>query len=539
MSASQITPRSQAALDAVLDIELLAFERVMASVWLVLMVVGVFAGLVVAVTTTWWLGVVCSALCGVYLASFVPIWYGLRKGRPRHGLRVANDVLEATIPWTFMVGLVLTEGGAYALGSWVPPMLFSLLLLSHVVRMRERTPWILGVVGSATFLGLYLFVVRDRIAEAFTPHVLFQWKMQLIRSFTLAFAGVVAAVAVRYMRRVIGRADRHLRERELFGKYRLLSRIAVGGMAEVYEAVYAPEGGFERRVAVKRIHPHLAEQPRFVALFRTEAEIGSRLAHPSIVQVFDFGSREDSYFLAMEYVDGITLARLLAWCSRAGRALPEPVVGAVLRAILEGLHHAHAVARGPDGELLRVLHRDLCPQNVLLSRNGEVKISDFGVARALRDADASHTQTVVGHLGYMAPEQARAEPIDHRVDLFSAGVIGWELLVRRRLFKRSSQATTLDALLNLRVPPPSTLRPDLHPGWDAFLARALCRDPDGRPASAREMLAELDRVPTARADDDVRRLARLVREHEEAGADPSPDDVPTQLDEREARSGTG
>ncbi|MEC7523269.1 MAG: serine/threonine-protein kinase [Myxococcota bacterium] len=529
MSASQTTPRSRAALEAALDLEVLVFERVMATVWLFFMACGVIASAVLAFTTSLWLGLGCSALSAAYLLWYLPLWLRLTRGPPSRPIRAAADVVEATIPWSFMAVLVFTEGGEYALGSWVPPMLFTLLLLSHVVRLRERSPYVIGLTGALAFGVIYAFLARDRIASGFETHVLFQANMQLTRGFSLVLAGVTAAVAARYMRRVIGRADRVLRERELFGKYRLLSRIAVGGMAEVYEAVYAPEGGFERPVAVKRIHAHLAEQPRFVQLFRQEAQIGSRLAHPSIVQVLDFGSREGAYFLAMEFVDGITMARLLSRCRAAGREIPEPVVGTMLRALLEGLHHAHEVARGPDGELLRVLHRDLCPQNVLLSRNGEVKITDFGVARALRDADSSHTQTVVGHSGYMAPEQARAQPLDHRADLFSVGVIAWELLVRRRLFGRTTQAATVEALLNLEVVPPSVHRRELPEGWDAFVLRALDRDPDARFPTARHMLAALDRIPSSRSEDGIRRLAALVRELGEA-PDEIADEAPTQVE---------
>ncbi|MEQ8457358.1 MAG: serine/threonine-protein kinase [Sandaracinaceae bacterium] len=535
MSASQVTPRSRAALDAALDVEILAFERVMATVWLFFLLCGVVASAIIALTTSLWLGLGCSALSAAYLLWYVPVWFRLTRGPQPGWLRTANDVVEATIPWGFMAVLVFTEGGEYALGSWVPPMLFTLLLLSHVVRLRDRSPLIVGVSGAVIFAGIYVFLARGRIAAGFEGHVLFQANMQLTRGVSLLLAGVVASVAARYMRRVIGRADRVLRERELFGKYRLLSRIAVGGMAEVFEAVYAPEGGFERPVAVKRIHAHLAQQERFVQLFRQEAEIGSRLAHPSIVQVLDFGSREDSYFLAMEFVDGITMARLLSRTRADGVEIPEPVMGAMLRALLEGLHHAHEVARGADGELLRVLHRDLCPQNVLLSRNGEIKITDFGVARALRDADASHTQTVVGHSGYMAPEQARAQPLDHRADLFSVGVIAWELATRRRLFGRKTQAATVEALLNLELVAPSTLRPGLSAGWDDFVLRALSRDREGRPASARHMLAELDRIPSSRSDGAIRRLAQLVRQLGDA-ADEVQDEAPTEVELPRARA---
>jgi serine/threonine-protein kinase len=287
----------------------------------------------------------------------------------------------------------------------------------------------------------------------------------------------------------------------LFGKYRIVRQIASGGMGMVHEALYCPEGGFERPVAIKRIHPHLAEQDDLVQQFRREAQLSARLVHPNIVQVFDFGRVSDTYFLAMEFVEGMTLLTFMKRHRAHKSAMPAPVVAHIVRQVLHGLAFSHEDARGADGAPLRVIHRDLSPANVLLSSTGAVKISDFGLARALRDAVSTKTLTVAGHVGYMAPEQARGESFDARCDLFGLGVILWEMLAGTRLFLRDTQATTLLALVSDPVVPITSLRSDLTDDWNVFIDSAIAREPRARFASARSMLAALDRLCPAQATD--------------------------------------
>ncbi len=289
-------------------------------------------------------------------------------------------------------------------------------------------------------------------------------------------------------------------------------------MGVVFEALYCPEGGFERRVAIKRIHPHLAEQERFVSNFRTEAELCARLAHPNIVQVMDFGKFGDSYFFAMELVDGLTLSAVMARCFHAGYRLSPQIVGTIGRELLTGLVYAHEGVRGSDGRPLRVVHRDVCPQNILLSNNGELKISDFGVARPLREASLALTKTMGGHVAYVAPEQARGEPMDERGDLFPVGVILWELLSGARLFLRANEPATLMALVSDDIPDVAVLRDDIDPAWQPFVRRALARDPAKRYPSARDMLAELDALSDSRSRDPAADLAALVASARSAAA---------------------
>ncbi|HZO12245.1 MAG TPA: serine/threonine-protein kinase, partial [Polyangiaceae bacterium] len=388
------------------------------------------------------------------------------------------------------------------------------------------------LVSAIGYPALYFVLLRQRIDPAMAALPIYQPTMQLTRGASLLVGGTLCAVVTHAVRLVFARAQRKMRAQDLFGKYRIGERVASGGMATVFRALYCPEGGFERAVAVKRIHPHLAVQSKFVASFRVEAELCARLVHPNIVQVLDFGRIDESYFLAMEYVHGLTLRALMQRARRASMELPPTLCAFIARELLAGLGYSHAGARDAAGMLLRVVHRDLSPANVLLSRHGEVKITDFGVAKALRDAAVSETRTIAGHLAYMAPEQAAAQPIDERCDLFAVGVIVWELLCGKPLFLRDGEGPTLLALMNYDVPPPSHERAGLDPEWDRFVARALARAVENRYTSADEMAADLNRMPDARVAGASEALARLVADLDDLPVpeeDAATDEVPTRV----------
>ncbi|MDQ3032846.1 MAG: serine/threonine protein kinase [Myxococcota bacterium] len=490
-------PRIRAPLEQALERELGEIERMTVRTWQLFGMLGVVAGAIIAATLSPSLGLSGGAASAAYVVWFTIVAASHRRSAPSRAMRAVSMTMESAIPWVFLLVLVAAQGAGYALASWVPPMLFCGVMVVQTARLRGRAAFAVGVLGGITYPLLYAIVVRDRLAPELTSQILYQYPLQISRSISLVVAGVLAWRVAGGLRAAFGRAEISVREQDLFGKYRIVRTIARGGMGEVLEALYCPEGGFERRVAIKRIHAHLAEQARFVAAFRTEAELGARLLHPNIVQVLDFGRVADTYFLAMEHVDGMPLSHLLQRLKRRGDRLSPQVVGTIARELLAGLAHAHESARGLDGERLRVVHRDLCPPNVLVSHNGEVKITDFGVARALRDAAASETRTVVGHIGYMAPEQARGEAVGPRADLFPVGVMLWELLALRQLFRRDNEAATLHALLYEPVPAITTLRPDLEPAWDVLIAKAIARDPAERFASAQAMSAALDVIPDA------------------------------------------
>jgi serine/threonine protein kinase len=273
-----------------------------------------------------------------------------------------------------------------------------------------------------------------------------------------------------------------------FGKYYLTEKLATGGMAEIYLAKLIGPGGFEKQLVIKQIHPKLSGQRHFVDLFVTEAKTLVTLAHGNIVPVYELGVVDDTYFIAMDYIDGPTLYRLTE--TMAGRdARMEPAMAAWISArILEGLDYAHRKGEG-------VIHRDLSPRNVMLSRDGEVKLVDFGVAVTLGDAgeDAETQSAPTGSFPYMSPEQVRREPLTGQTDLFSVGVLFWEMLVGQRLFARPEADATLDAVLRETIPPPSSRNPDVPAKLDEVVMRALERDQGTRWKDAGEMLAALNR----------------------------------------------
>jgi eukaryotic-like serine/threonine-protein kinase len=269
------------------------------------------------------------------------------------------------------------------------------------------------------------------------------------------------------------------------GRYRLMERIAVGGMAEVYRASAESSHGIEKVVAIKRILPHLAKEPEFVEMFIDEARLMVQLSHPKIVQVLEFGEEQGELFMALELVEGIDLLALLRTCVRNSVRLPVPLAMFIAAEILDALEYAHT-AVGGDGKLLEVVHRDISPSNIFIARRGYVKLGDFGIARVVEHARESKTQgtTLKGKYGYMAPEQVAGAPLDARADVFAVGIVLAEMLVGRRLFTAPNE---LDVLLMVRDANLERLNrygADLAPDVRGMLDTALARSPVGRYPTA-------------------------------------------------------
>jgi serine/threonine-protein kinase len=503
-------PARPEALDAALAVQLDRLERMTLRALQVLTAFGLVLSLFLALTTASGLGAACATISGVLFTWFFVFERILAHGPTSPVLRGVNTFVESSGPWMFLALIAMGEGPLYALSSWVPPLTFCILIVVYTARLRPRACLVLGATSALLYAAIYVLYFRPHLPSA--PMLLTRPMTQISRMLLLLFAGILGALVARGVRQAFARAESQVREQDLFGKYRLVRRIASGGMGMVFEALYCPEGGFERRVAVKRIHPHLAADKKFVDAFRDEAELSARLAHPGIVQVLDFGRIGDSFFLAMEHVDGMTLNALVVRTNRKKKKLSAAIVAHVLRSVLGALAYAHEGARGPDGRPLRVVHRDLCPPNVLVSRIGEVKLTDFGIARSLSDAGTSMTKSITGHVGYMAPEQARAAPFDVRADLFPVGVMAWELFTLRPCFRKDNEAASLNALLYEDVPPVSIARDDVDKRWSIWIERAMARDPAARYASAIDMLAALDVIPESRAAEGADELAHLVEE---------------------------
>jgi len=279
------------------------------------------------------------------------------------------------------------------------------------------------------------------------------------------------------------------------GKYRILRRVAVGGTAEIYEARLDGIGGFQRTFAIKRILPHLSERPEFVDMLVEEAKIAGLLSHANIVQIMDLGQEGGTCFIAMEYVRGPDLGQVLARCAQKGITLPVPHAVFVCIEMLKALEYAHTRQVVRDGRLvpLDIVHRDISPANILLSLQGEVKLTDFGIAKASVNALETVSGVIKGRFDYMSPEQSAGDPVDPRTDLFATGVVLYQMLTGRHPFTKRSEPATLDAIRSGDFAPPSTLNPDIPPALEHVVNKALAVLPDERWSDATEMKDALDR----------------------------------------------
>lgn len=280
-------------------------------------------------------------------------------------------------------------------------------------------------------------------------------------------------------------------------RYVVFDELAVGGMASVHLARQRGPHGFGRTVVVKRLHPHLAKQPDFVKMFLDEARLAARIQHPNVVAATDVCASGSEVSLVMELVRGVTLSQLLAAGRAAGTVMPPAIASAIFAQALRGLHAAHT-ACDEAGEPLNVIHRDVSPQNILVGADGVTRIIDFGIARAAIQSHVTSEGTIKGKFAYMAPEQIRAEEIDHRADIFSTGVVLWEALTGGRLFGRPTQQETMLAVVSTTPAPPSELNPAVELDVDRVVLRALAGDREARYRDAEAMAADLEEaVPPA------------------------------------------
>jgi eukaryotic-like serine/threonine-protein kinase len=279
---------------------------------------------------------------------------------------------------------------------------------------------------------------------------------------------------------------------ENYGKYQLLKRLAMGGMAQIYLARLksAPESSKEL-VVVKRILPHLAENVEFIRMFLDEAKIAARLAHPNIVSIHDLGAQDDSFFLAMEYIHGEDVRRMWKRAASLGMEIPVPLAVRIVIEACAGLDYAHKKT-DPSGKPLGIVHRDVSPQNILVSFDGVVKVVDFGIAKAADQATVTRSGVLKGKYSYMSPEQAAGRRVDCRSDVFALGVVLYELITNTRLFKRSSDMQTLSAVAECQVKPPSQVNPRVPADLDPIVMKALAKESDARYSEALQLQVALE-----------------------------------------------
>ena len=275
-----------------------------------------------------------------------------------------------------------------------------------------------------------------------------------------------------------------------FGKYLLLDRISVGGMAEVFKAKSYGVEGFEKIIAIKRILPTMGEDRDFIKMFIDEAKIAGQLAHANICQIFELGRIDGSHFIAMEYIWGKDLLQIQNRLRKIKQAMPVAMACFIIAKVLEGLDYAHR-KRDPLGRPLEIVHRDCSPQNVLVSYEGEVKVIDFGIAKATSRNSRTMAGVLKGKFGYMSPEQVRGLPLDRRSDIFALGTMIYECLTSERLFQGETDFSTLEKVRNVDIRPPREVNPNIPEAVERVILKALAKDVDDRYQWCSEMLADL------------------------------------------------
>ena len=278
-----------------------------------------------------------------------------------------------------------------------------------------------------------------------------------------------------------------------FGRYQLLEKIAAGGMAEVYKARMSGEEGFAKIVAIKRILPHMADNDDFITMFIDEAKLAAQLTHNNIIHIYDLGKEDAYHYIAMEYVEGKDLRSILKTSTEKGYPLPVELALFVASKVANALDYAHR-RMGLDGKELNLVHRDVSPQNVLISFEGDIKLCDFGIAKAATKVQQTQAGALKGKLQYMSPEQAWGKKVDRRTDIFSLGVVLYEMLTGERLFSGDTDLTILEQVRDARSESPSVKNPDVPKKVDQIVLKALAKNPQDRYQNASEMEKDINSV---------------------------------------------
>jgi serine/threonine-protein kinase len=296
-------------------------------------------------------------------------------------------------------------------------------------------------------------------------------------------------------------------------RYRITERVAAGGMAEVFRGVAESMAGFKKNIAIKRILPSLTKNKKFVAMFLDEARLSLSLQHANVVQVFDIGHSEDTYFIVMEYVDGVDLKALLDWRRRINKRIPIAHTLYLVMEICKGLSYAHELVNPETGAPLGIVHRDISPPNVLISKQGEIKVVDFGLAKATSQVEITDPGVVKGKMSYLSPEAARGEEVDHKADIFAVGILLYEMLTGKRLFYGETDYQTVELVRNAKIPPIKPQNPQVEPELEDIVRKALARRKEDRQQSATDLQDALAQYSYSRGLKVISRdIAELVRQ---------------------------
>jgi serine/threonine-protein kinase len=283
-------------------------------------------------------------------------------------------------------------------------------------------------------------------------------------------------------------------------------------MAEVFKGVAESLQGFRKNVAIKRVLPSLTKNAKFITMFLDEARLSLFLQHANVVQVFDIGHADDTYFIVMEFVDGVDLKAILEWRRRIGRRLTIGQTIYIIMEVCKGLAYAHDLVHPETGERLGIVHRDVSPANVLISKNGEIKLADFGLAKAASQVESTDPGVVKGKMSYLSPEAARGENVDQRADIFSVGILLYEMLTSKRLFYGDTDYQTVELVRNAKIPPIAAQNPEVEPEFEEICRKALARRTEDRFQTATDLQDALAHYLFSRGLKMIQRdISELVR----------------------------
>jgi tRNA A-37 threonylcarbamoyl transferase component Bud32 len=313
------------------------------------------------------------------------------------------------------------------------------------------------------------------------------------------FIGLFLAISAAVTIGVLILVERTLKKRRLemekamegmtrIGPYLLTRKIAQGGMAELFLADYLREDGFRKTVAVKKVLPHLADNRDFIDMFIREARLAALLQHPNVVQIADFGKIQNAYFIAMEYVAGKNLAEIMGFLKKG---LPVDLAVFLILKVSNGLHYSHARKDDKTGKPLNIVHRDISPQNILISMNGEVKLSDFGISKATSEPSLTRAGVIKGKLSYLSPEQAMGQEVNHQIDIYALGLVFYEILSGSRLYRFANDIEAIRTIPKMTIPPIITKRPDLPRELNDIVMKCLEKSTIKRYRTAQELHDDL------------------------------------------------
>jgi serine/threonine-protein kinase len=420
----------------------------------------------------------------VLATHYVGLWFVLRRGQWHWSIPWVNVFIETSILTVILWIQAAMRGPEYALTSSLHTAWGALIMLS-AIRARQSLSIAAGAVAGLEYYLLYFLYMAPRLPERRLITLTFVGIG--MRGFYLFISGVAAAAVAKLLVDKAEMALRAVREKDLMSKYFLHERLGAGGMAEVFRATYSPEGGFEKTVAVKRVRPELSSKPEFTEMFRGEARLCASLSHPNVIQVFDIGRFDGHTILAMEYVDGLSLNKILR---NRREPLPLCAVTYLAHELACALDYLHGKL-GPDGKRLGLVHFDVNPPNILVSRLGEVKLADFGVARAASRTPGEDDGIVRGKAGYLAPEQLRFERADGRADLYCLGLTLHESLTGRRLYSGETREILERSLAN-PIPLPSSYRQGVPQDLEAAILKLLERSPQRRFQTGAELRIRME-----------------------------------------------